>query len=172
MIMKAIAIAAVSAASLFAMSPAFANDAHHPDKQKPDAAATAAAKDSGVASGAALQDQMSKMQSLMTRIRASEDPAERSRLLQEHTQAMQDGMRMMAGTMSGGGMKAGDNMMLGSPTNQSAPHAGRKASGMSMKDCPMMAAHAPMMQRMDMMQAMMAQMLAHQSAAEHVPGGK
>ena len=47
----------------------------------------------------AMHDHMEKMQSLMKNIKSEKDPKKRHALLEEHMQAMQDGMHMMNGNM-------------------------------------------------------------------------
>jgi hypothetical protein len=96
---------------------------------------------------------MKKMLAQMEQIKASKDPLERQRLMQEHRQAMRDGA--MAMRASGGPMMRG---------MQCPAHAGQ--------DCPMPAkprgagrAHermGMMEHRMDMMQMMMEQMIEHE----------
>ena len=50
-----------------------------------------------------MQGRMQDMQVLMDRIRKTEDPQERERLMSEHMQSMQQAMTMMAGMMRGHG---------------------------------------------------------------------
>lgn len=96
-----------------------------------------------------MQDNMKAMQDMMAKIHASKDPAERQKLMQEHSKAMHAQMDMMGG-MRGGqmGMMKGDGMMGGD----------------------MMQQHQAMQGRMAMMEMMMGQMLQHQEAAPAPPG--
>jgi hypothetical protein len=97
-----------------------------------------------------MQANMQAMQDMMAKIHASKDPAERRKLMQEHSKAMHAQMEMMGG-MRGGqmGMMQGGGMMGGD----------------------MMKEHQAMMGRMAMMEMMMGQMLQHQEAAQS-PGSK
>jgi hypothetical protein len=111
-----------------------------------------------------MQDNMKKMQDLMTKIHASKDPAERRQLLQQHGKAMQEQMGMMRGMAGGQGeMQSGGMMMMG----------GAHAPGTTQGDTPkgeamphMMMDHQAMRARMDMMQMMMDQMLQHQDTRQ------
>ena len=80
---------------------------------------------------------MQRMQELMTQIRASKDGAERARLLQQHSKAMQDQMQKM--------------------------HDMNGASSAMPKGGAMMG----MQRRMEMMEMMMGQMMQHQEAQEN-----
>jgi len=109
---------------------------------------------------------MKKMQDLMARMQKITDPAERRKLMDEHTKAMQEGMQMMRG-MGGGmmqGMKMGE-MMEGGMTSK-APKDGAGKPGMG-RGAPM--SPEMMERRMDMMQMMMEQMMQHQKALEGAP---
>jgi hypothetical protein len=91
-----------------------------------------------------MQDNMKRMQDLMAKIAASKNPAERQKLLDEHSKAMHEQMRMMR-TMAGGKM----GMMSGE----------------------MMKNHQAMTARMEMMEMMMGQMMQHLDATrEHKSG--
>ena len=57
---------------------------------------------------ARMQEQMKRMQDQMDRIHKTTDPKARQKLMQEHMQTMQEGMKMMGGM--GAGMKGGDRM--------------------------------------------------------------
>ena len=105
-----------------------------------------------------MQDNMKKMQTQMEKIRATSDPKERQKLMQEHMQSMQDNMKMMHGM--------GGPMMMGAD----------QASGMKMADKKgnltqgdMMKRHTLMEQRMDMMQMMMEQMMQRDQVMESMP---
>lgn len=93
----------------------------------------------------AMQENMKRMQDLMEKLKASKNPAERQGLLDEHSKALHEQMRMMQGTGMGGG-QAG---MMGSD---------------------MMKNHQGMMARMEMMELMMSQMMQHLDATRVKPG--
>lgn len=95
-------------------APAMAEDAHHPEEkqQKPPAAKPvpkAAPKcGAGMANMAPMRDNMKRMQDEMARIRASTDPKEKERLIEEHFKTMEQSMSMMQAMMgSGMGMGSG-----------------------------------------------------------------
>jgi hypothetical protein len=92
-----------------------------------------------------MQANMKSMQDMMARIQATKDPAERQKLMQEHSKAMHAQMQMM------GGMGGGQMGMM---------HGGSMMSGDMMKD------HQAMLGRMSMTEMMMGQMLQHQEAAQ------
>ena len=98
-----------------------------------------------------MQDNMKSMQDMMAKIHASKDPAERQKLMQEHSKAMHAQMEMMGGMggMAGMGGMGGGQM---------------KGGGMMGGD--MMKEHQAMQGRMAMMEMMMGQMLQHQEAAQ------
>ena len=87
----------------------------------------------------ATEQQMQKMQDEMRRIRATTDPVERRRLMDEHMKSMQQMMPMMSG-MTGMGR---------------GPAQGNPDQRMQMMEM-----------RMDMMHQMMEQMLQHESEAQ------
>lgn len=101
-----------------------------------------------------MQSRMQQMQAHMERIRQTEDPAERRRLMQEHREAMREGMGMMGRMMQENGMQ----------------QRGR------VRDCPaddtdcrlqrMETRHQTMLQQMQMMQQMMEQMMGGMIEAE------
>ena len=81
---------------------AYGVDEHHPEKAGPAAKAPKGptkpkAEDKTTAQ---MQEHMKKMQDLMARLQKTTDPAERRKLMDEHTKAMQEGMQAMRG-MSG-----------------------------------------------------------------------
>jgi hypothetical protein len=156
-------------------SPAFADDAHHPEKSGAAAAgnqsAAAQAPEKATPADEAGK-QLTKAQALMQRIEQTRDPAERQRLMQEHLQAMREGMGMMRGMGAMGGMGGmggmGAGMMMGQgPAGSGKGMSGDKAGGMM--GCDMMAGHAMMEKRIDMMQQMMEQMLRRDAAREAMP---
>lgn len=91
-----------------------------------------------------MDDQMKKMRASMEKIRATADPGERRKLMQEHMAGMRDGMKMMK-DMPGCQMMAG-RMMGGAPGK-----AEMKPMGMAS----MMACHRMMEKKMEMMQLML-----------------
>lgn len=140
--------------AVLAQTPADEHAGHHPPgattPAKPSAMPPAppSARPSTQATSPAampqMQDNLKKMQDLMTRLRASKNPTERQQLMQQHSKAMMDQMGMMRGMGSGqGGTTKGDGMM-----------------NHDMMD------HQAMQSRMDMMQMMMDQMLQHQEAQQ------
>jgi len=175
--MKKLLISSI-VAGLFAGVPAvYADDAHHPEKGGVPAAKSApeksaspkqtAAPDKAMkgadGSGAAdmqmgkAQERMKQAQALMAKLRETKDPAERKKLMQEHTQAMRDTMGMMREMkmdMMGGGQGMG--MM--------SQGKGQAQTG------DMMNMHKMMEGRMGMMQMMMEQMLDRQEML--MQGGK
>lgn len=86
---------------------------------------------------------MKKMRALMEKIRATSDPKERWKLMQENMTSMQDGMKMMKDMpgcqMMAGGMKSGEP---------------GKMEMKRMNMGPMMAFHRMMEKKMEMMQLM------------------
>jgi len=102
-----------------------------------------------------MKGNMENMRALMARIHATTDMRERQKLMTEHRSAMMQQMQMMHGMM-GGQMGMG---MKGGRDAQSMPGHDMHGPGMQ--------GQAMMMQRMDMMQGMMEQMMEHMSVAEH-----
>ncbi len=141
---------------------AYGADEHHPEKAGPaPKAAKAPAKPKAEDKAAPqMQDHMKKMQDLMARLQKTTDPAERKKLMEEHTKAMQEGMQMMRG-MGGGMMQGMESGMMGQ-----APKDGAGKPGMG-RGAPM--SPDMMERRMDMMQMMMEQMMQHQKALEGTP---
>jgi hypothetical protein len=123
-----------------------------------------------------MQDNMKKMQDLMTRIHASKNSAERQQLLQQHSKAMQEQMEMMhamgggQGGMMGGGMKMGSGMQGGA--NPPAGAQGGPPPTESMMNRELMMNHQAMQARMGMMEMMMGQMLQHQEAQQDPKSAK
>jgi len=107
-----------------------------------------------------MQENMKTMQELMAKIRASSDPNERRKLMQEHMQAMHAQMAMMH--------DMGRGMMMGMTDQGGATGCTPESSmtnGPGGKMGPeMMQRHRMMLQRMDMMQMMMEQMLQREEA--------
>src|SRR6266568_2477859 len=134
-------------------------DEHHPDKASPPAKATPSAKSQPPAlkapidekAMAQMQGHMKKMQDIMTRLQKTTDPAERKKLMEEHTKEMQEGMQMMRGMgggmmqgMMGGGMNSGG--MMGQAPKDGAAKSGPRGRG-----------------------APMSQMMEHQKAEQPAP---
>ena len=161
-------VSGLLAALSLTFSPAFADDAHHPEKS--DGAATGNPAATAPAKPAAADEankQLTRAQILMQRIEQTSDAAERQRLMQEHLRAMREGMGMMRGMGAKGGM-GGAGMTMGQGTSGSGKGmSGGKADGMM--GCEMMEGHAMMEKRMDMMQQMMEQMLQRDAAREAMP---
>jgi hypothetical protein len=105
-----------------------------------------------------MQEKMKAMQVQMDKIGKTTDPEERQKLMLEHTQAMQENMKMMRGM--------GGPMMMGAGGDGS-PMKGGKMGGMMEGD--MMQRHAMMEKRMDMMQMMMEQMMQHDQMMGSMP---
>ena len=107
-----------------------------------------------------MQDSMKGMQEQMDKARATTDPKEREKLMQEHMLAMQENMKSMHGM--------GGPMMMGSSQGGGMAKGGNK----EMAGGNMMQHHEMAMKRMDMMQLMMEQMLQHQQVMESMPTRK
>lgn len=118
-----------------------------------------------------MRDRMKAMQEQMDQLRATADPAERQRLLDEHMQSMRETMStlhgmggpmlqgMMGDTMAGGEMMCGKRCgMMGGMMGGAHQHDAPKQPGRPSPET--------MEQRMDVMQMMMDQMMQH-SQAEH-----
>ncbi|RJQ49298.1 MAG: periplasmic heavy metal sensor [Gammaproteobacteria bacterium] len=100
---------------------AFAEDAHHPEKESAPAA-------EGRTDGEMnkrmeqMQDLMKTMRAQMQKVHEAKQPKERQKLLREHMQSMREAMKMMrgmrgsmmqGGTLQAGGMGMGPGMMMG-----------------------------------------------------------
>lgn len=174
--MKKLLMSGVVAVLCSGAPAVYADDAHHPDQAGAPAAKAAPGKTApagkkpaaskkpvGDAACCIADEQMGKAQermkqalALMVKLREAKDPAERQRLMQEHTQAMRDTMDMMHGMKMGSGMG-----MMGSGQG-----CGGQGMGM-MGQCKgqaggMMNMHQMMEARMEMMQMMMEQMFERQ----------
>jgi hypothetical protein len=103
-----------------------------------------------------MHENMKKMQQQMQTIRATTDPKIRQKLMAEHMEMMQGGMKSMRsmggpvtmGGGQGGGMAMGEGKGMGSY---------------------MMQHHEMVEKRIDMMQMMMAQMMQHEQMTESMP---
>jgi hypothetical protein len=102
-----------------------------------------------------MQANINEMQAQMAKIRATTDPKERQKLMQEHLQTMQANMQMMRGMMTGPMM-----------TNCGQTGGMGMGGGKAMSSADMMQRQHMMEQRADMMQSMMDQMQAHQEAMQ------
>src|SRR3990170_3928510 len=120
----------------------YADDTHqHGQGSAPESKSSSSAGDSSVADmqmGKA-QERMKQAQALMAKLRETGDPAERRRLMQQHTQAMRDTMGMMREMkmdMCGQGMgmmSCGQGMgAMGGDHKMGAMGAGQ---GMSKMEC-------------------------------------
>ncbi len=98
-------------------------------------------------------EKMKAMQAQMDTIRIVTDPEVRQRLMQDHMQAMQEGMKEMHAM--GGPMMRGAMPM--------------EAKNGAMKQGDMMKHHAMLEKRMDMMQMMMEQMMQHDQMLHPMP---
>ena len=149
--MKKFAITAI-AASLAFVIPAFADDAHHPEKAQE--AKTAPAKPAAKTAPTAqkMQDIVKKMQAQLERMANAKTDEERRKAMAEHMQTMQENMKM------GRGMQAA---MMDCPMMQGGM-MGKSGMGM-MGDAAQPGGSSERMRqmekRMDMMQMMMEHML-------------
>jgi len=181
--MKKLLISNMVAGLLMGAPAAYADDAHHPEQGGTPAVKSAPAKDvlskqpaapdkamnSGVAEAQMVkaQEHMKQAQALMAKLREAKDPAERKRLMQQHTQAMRDTMGMMRGMkmgMMGGGQGMG---MMGGGQGMGMMGQGK---GPQAQTGGMMPMHQMMVERMEMMQMMMEQMFERQEML--MQGGK
>ncbi len=166
--MKKLLISSVVVVMCMGAPVVYADDTHHPEQSSAPASKSSLGKsdviwerhdpegsagDSGAADAQMVkaQERMKQAQALMGKLRDTKDPAERKKLMQQHTQAMRDTMDMMRGMkmgMMGGGQGMGMGMMS---------QGNGKANTGDMMPMPQM-----MEERMDMMQMMMEQMLERQ----------
>ena len=145
-------LALVGATSVASAQTAEEHAAHHPDQQKAPATDSTRGAQASTSVAAKAQQNMQKMQALMVKIRDTKDVAERQRLLNEHQKAMRaqmDMMHEMGDTESG---------MMSRHADNGATDKGMVSGNMAM--C------SDMQTRMNMMQMMMEQMIAH-AEAEH-----
>jgi len=109
--MKKTILIAVLATLPLSLPLAWADEAHHADKDKKPAT-TMTDKDKQMQMGK-MQEKMLRMHEQMHKIMDAKNPQERERFMQEHSKMMQDNMSMMQGMMGGeakggkmdGGMK-------------------------------------------------------------------
>jgi hypothetical protein len=167
---KTTMLAAFATLSMAAM-PIYAVDEHHPEKAQ-QAAAPMEAQPEAVADRQIMQarETMRKLQEQMGKIRQTSDPKERQKLMREHMQTMQEGMKQLRGMggmkrpggmmgMSGGGKQGGMMMGMGG--------GDKPGGGMMMGD--MMKAHEMMDMRMEMMETMMEHMMQREEMREAMP---
>jgi len=177
--MKKLLISSVVAVLCAGASVVYADDAHHPEQGSAPAAKPAAGKNvlpkqpatpdksmsnaggSSVADAqmGKAQERMQQAQALMVKLRETKDPAERQRLMREHTQAMRDTMGMMRGMKMGMDGCQGMGMM-----------GGGQGQGMGQGMGMMMDMHQMMEAHMGMMHMMMEQMVDRQEML--MQGGK
>ena len=97
--MKKFLIGSVVAVLCTGAPAVYADDTHqHEHGSAPESKSSSSAGDSSVADmqmGKA-QERMKQAQALMAKLRETRDPAERRKLMQQHTQAMRDTMGMMS----------------------------------------------------------------------------
>lgn len=163
--MKTRNLAVLVAALAIAYGNVLAEEAHHPDN-----AAISQSTSMGMMSGGAMmddkmmermQENMQKMQAQMKEIHDTKDDDTRDRLMNEHMQAMDEGMGMMRGM--GGDMMQG--MKNGGVQQRKGMEGGMMKNAKSVKDdmapksSDMMERMGMMEKRMDMMQMMMEQQL-------------
>ena len=171
--MKKLLISSVVAVLCTGAPVVYADDAHHPEQGSAPASKPSAGKlpkqpatpdkSMGNAEGggvtdaqmAKAQERMKQAQALMGKLREAKDPAERKKLMREHTQAMHDTMGMMRG-MKMGMMDGCQGMGMMSGGQGMGMAGGGQGMGM------MMGMHQMMEEHMGMMQMMMEQMLDRQ----------
>lgn len=184
--MKKLLIGSVVAVLCTGASVVHADDTHHPEQGSAPASKSAPGKsvlpnqpaapdksmsiagDSSVADvrmGKA-QERMKQAQALMAKLRETRDPAERRKLMQQHTQAMRDTMGMMR-EMKMGMMGCGQGMGMMSCGEGKGAMGGEHKMGtmggdQGMGMMGMMPMHQMMEERMGMMQMMMEQMFERQ----------
>lgn len=177
--MKKLLISSVVAVLCTGTAAVYADDAHHPEQGSASASKSAVGKNvlpkqsatpdksmgNAEGSGAAdaqmakAQERMQQAQALMAKLRETRNPAERQKLMREHTQAMRDTMGMMRGMKMGMDGCQGMGMM-----------GGGQGMGMMGMMGMMMGMHQMMEEHMGMMQMMMEQMLDRQEML--MQGGK
>lgn len=136
--MKTITLSAIAASIVLAM-PVYADDAHHPE---PGKAQAAQAQPDGK-TVQKMQDNLGRMRTQLERLAKAKTDDERQKIMGEHMQTMQENMGMARGMQSG---------MMGCPMMQGG--MGMMGEGMAGGD--MMSKRMEMMEkRMDMMQMMM-----------------
>ena len=98
--MQKLAMTAIAASLAFA-NPAFADDAHHPEKGQETTAAPAKPAAKTAPTVRKMQDNVKKMQAQLERIAGAKTDEERQKAMAEHMQTMQENMKMARGMMAG-----------------------------------------------------------------------
>ncbi len=190
--MKKFLIGSVVAVLCMGVPVVYADDTHqHEHGSATESKSSSSAGDSSVADmqmGKA-QERMKEAQALMAKLRETKDPAERRKLMQQHTQAMRDTMGMMREMKMGamgcgqgkGTMSCGEGMGAMGGEHKMGAMGGEKGMGMMGGEhkmgamggdhmMGMMSMHQMMEERMGMMQMMMEQMFERQEML--MQGGK
>ena len=181
--MKKFLIGSVVAVLCMGAPAVYADDTHqHGQGSAPESKSSSSAGDSSVADmqmGKA-QESMKQAQALMAKLRETKDPAERRKLMQQHTQAMRDTMGMMREMKMGmmgcgqgkGMMSCGEGMgAMGGEQGMGMMGGEHKMGAMGGDHMMgMMSMHQMMEERMEMMQMMMEQMFERQEML--MQGGK
>jgi hypothetical protein len=158
---------ALAASAAMAQTPADEHAGHHPGAATSPAPSAQVPQGTEPMSTQQLQESMKPMQELMAKIQATKDPAERKRLLQQHSKAMQDQMQKMHQRGDRSAMPKMEMNMGGMHGSATAPPDSDPGSSMgSPMMTQMMRSHEAMQRRMDMMEMMMGQMMQHQHASE------
>lgn len=154
--MKPMLITAL-AMSLAAVSPAWADDAHHPD-QAPAATAPAVAAPAPTPEKTVqrMRDNAATMQSQLDALAAAKTPDERQKLLMQHMQTMRENMMLGQQMAAGDGAAMGCHMMGKGMMGDGMGMMGGASSGAS-PDAMAQRMHQ-MERRMDMMQMMVERM--------------
>src|SRR3972149_4844859 len=174
--MKKFLIGSVVAVLCMGAPAVYADDTHqHGQGSAPESKSSSSAGDNSVA-----DMQMGKAQALMAKLRETKDPAERRKLMQQHTQAMRDTMGMMREMKMGmmgcgqgkGMMSCGEGMgAMGGEQGMGMMGGEHKMGAMGGDHMMgMMSMHQMMEERMEMMQMMMEQMFERQEML--MQGGK
>jgi hypothetical protein len=164
--MKKLLISSVVVVLCMGAPAVHADDTHHPEQGSAPASKSVPVKgeatwerrdpkdNSGDSAAAGTQmdmaqERMKQARALMGKLQITKDPAERHRLMQEHTQALRDTMGMMS-DMKMDMMGSGQGMGMMSQDKGQAKSGG------------MMDMHQMMEKRMEMMQMMMEQIFERQ----------
>lgn len=164
--MKKLLISSVVAVLCTGAPAVYADDTHqHEQSSAPESQSSSNAKDSSVADAQMdkAQERMKQAQAIMAKLREAKDPAERHRLMHEHTQAMRDTMGMMR-DMKMGMMGCDQGMgMMGCGQGKGMMGGDHKMGAMGAdQGMGMMGMHQMMEGRMEMLQMMMEQMFERQ----------
>ncbi len=148
--MKAKLLTATVVVVMTLSTPLFADSSHHREGKS---GGTMSSNSMGMMDMEEMHDHMARMQAIMKKIHATKDKAEQQKLMQQHMQAMREGMNMMSAGKAGG---------MGNMGGMQGNHQGMMDGG-KMKDC-----HSKMGQRMEMMQGMMGQMMEHMNQQQNM----